>query len=629
VSSGARSSAGAAALTVGALGVVFGDIGTSPLYALRETFHGSHGHHLPVTTSNVVGACSLVFWALVVVVSVKYVAYVLRADNEGEGGILALTSLVAPQRASAYVGRLKWLVILGLFGTALLYGDGVITPAISVLSAVEGLSVVEPGLEEVVLPIAVGILVALFAVQRRGTGAVGRVFGPVMVVWFVVLGLLGAYRTIEHPQILAAVNPFNGIGYLFGNGLAGFLSLGSIFLVVTGGEALYADMGHFGRRPIRGGWFTVALPALILNYFGQGALLMDHPDAVENPFFLMGPDWARPVMIALATAAAIIASQALISGAFSLTVQAVQLDYLPRLAIEHTSPQHIGQVYVPLVNWLLMLGCIALVITFRSSSALASAYGIAVTTTMLITTLIFYRVVRDRWQWSAVRALAVLLPFLVVDAAFLAANVPKIPSGGWLSLLVGLSLVVQMTTWRQGRELVAARIRRGERPMAEVAAEALDAQVARVPGTAVYMFKDAGSAPPALIANLRHNKVLHQTTLLVSVEVADVPRVGHRKRARHTRLGPGIYQVRLHFGFMDEPDVPAALADVAIAGFEFDEHDVTYFVGRESVTTGKAPGMPAWREELFVLLNRGAASASRFFRLPADRVFEVGTQVEI
>ena len=629
MSSGARSSAGAAALTVGALGVVFGDIGTSPLYALRETFHGSHGHHLPVTTSNVVGACSLVFWALVVVVSVKYVAYVLRADNEGEGGILALTSLVAPQRASAYVGRLKWLVILGLFGTALLYGDGVITPAISVLSAVEGLSVVEPGLEEVVLPIAVGILVALFAVQRRGTGAVGRVFGPVMVVWFVVLGLLGAYRTIEHPQILAAVNPFNGIGYLFGNGLAGFLSLGSIFLVVTGGEALYADMGHFGRRPIRGGWFTVALPALILNYFGQGALLMDHPDAVENPFFLMGPDWARPVMIALATAAAIIASQALISGAFSLTVQAVQLDYLPRLAIEHTSPQHIGQVYVPLVNWLLMLGCIALVITFRSSSALASAYGIAVTTTMLITTLIFYRVVRDRWQWSAVRALAVLLPFLVVDAAFLAANVPKIPSGGWLSLLVGLSLVVQMTTWRQGRELVAARIRRGERPMAEVAAEALDAQVARVPGTAVYMFKDAGSAPPALIANLRHNKVLHQTTLLVSVEVADVPRVGHRKRARHTRLGPGIYQVRLHFGFMDEPDVPAALADVAIAGFEFDEHDVTYFVGRESVTTGKAPGMPAWREELFVLLNRGAASASRFFRLPADRVFEVGTQVEI
>jgi len=624
-----RARTGVVRLAFGTLGIVFGDIGTSPLYAFRESLEHSG---LPVTPATAYGIASVVFWSLIVVISAKYLALVMRADNRGEGGILALTALVMPRPGQQATRIGAAIVTLGVFGTALLYGDGLITPAISVLSAVEGFEVATSAFEAWVIPVSIAILALLFVVQHRGTARIAKVFSPVMVVWFAVLGVLGGRQVASHPAVLRAVSPTYAVELFAEHPWKAFLALGSVFLVVTGGEALYADMGHFGRRSIQLSWYALVLPGLLLNYFGQAAFLADNADAFEhagNPFYQMAPAWAVTPLAALATCATVIASQALITGAFSLTVQAVQLDYLPRLAIEHTSPQHIGQVYVPLVNWLLMLGCIALVITFRSSSALASAYGIAVTTTMLITTLIFYRVVRDRWQWSAVRALAVLLPFLVVDAAFLAANVPKIPSGGWLSLLVGLSLVVQMTTWRQGRELVAARIRRGERPMAEVAAEALDAQVARVPGTAVYMFKDAGSAPPALIANLRHNKVLHQTTLLVSVEVADVPRVGHRKRARHTRLGPGIYQVRLHFGFMDEPDVPAALADVAIAGFEFDEHDVTYFVGRESVTTGKAPGMPAWREELFVLLNRGAASASRFFRLPADRVFEVGTQVEI
>ena len=629
MSSGARSSAGAAALTVGALGVVFGDIGTSPLYALRETFHGSHGHHLPVTTSNVVGACSLVFWALVVVVSVKYVAYVLRADNEGEGGILALTSLVAPQRASAYVGRLKWLVILGLFGTALLYGDGVITPAISVLSAVEGLSVVEPGLEEVVLPIAVGILVALFAVQRRGTGAVGRVFGPVMVVWFVVLGLLGAYRTIEHPQILAAVNPFNGIGYLFGNGVDGFLSLGSIFLVVTGGEALYADMGHFGRRSIRIGWFTVALPALMLNYFGQGALLISRPESIDNPFFFMGPHWARPALVLVATVATIIASQALISGAFSLTVQAVQLDYLPRLAIVHTSAQQAGQVYVPIVNWFLMVGSISLVLAFGSSGALAAAYGIAVTGTMGVTTLLMAAYARRAWGWSTARVLAVSIPLLVVDLAFFGANLAKLPDGGWFPVVVAVGLITMMTTWRTGRRLVAERIRRGEVPIDDFIADLADSDVARVPGTAVFLFKGSGAAPPALITNTRHNRVVHEQVILLSVRTSDAPVVPEDERVEVIPFGKGFHQVILTFGFTEEPDVEEALRQLDDPSLRVDPDELTYFLGRETVVATALPGMSNWRERLFALQLRSSASAARFFKLPPDRVVEVGSQVEL
>ena len=438
--------------------------------------------------------------------------------------------------------------------------------------------------------------------------------------------------------MLQAVSPTYAVEFFTSHPWKAFVAMGSIFLVVTGGEALYADMGHFGRRPIQIAWYGLVLPGLLCNYFGQAALLSTHPFEVDpesgerligefKPFFDMAPEWAIWPVAILATMATVIASQALISGAFSLTVQAVQLDYLPRLAILHTSEKHIGQVYVPLVNWLLMIGCVGLVVAFQTSSNLAAAYGIAVTTTMLITTLIFYRFVRDKWQWSALKALVILLPFMIVDLAFLGANILKIPEGGWFPLLVGFGLVIQMTTWRKGRQLVAARIRRGERPMREVVAEALEAHVARVPGVAVYMFKDEGAAPPALMSNLKHNRVLHETVLLVSVHTEDMPRIDEADRAVVTDLGQGILQVRFNYGFMEDPDIPAAMA--AHPEIEADIEHATYFLGRESVTAGKAPGMHPWREELFVLLNRGAANASRFFRLPADQVFEVGTHVEI
>jgi KUP system potassium uptake protein len=615
-----------AAVAVGTLGIVFGDIGTSPIYAYRESFEHSG---LAVTADNAYGVASVVFWSLVVVISLKYLFLVMRADNHGEGGILALTALVLPSAGHGPTRVGAAIITLGVFGTALLYGDGLITPAISVLSAVEGFEVATSAFSAWVIPVSIAILVGLFAVQRRGTAGISRVFSPVMIVWFTVLGGLGLRQILRHPEVLRAVSPTYGAQLFVDHPWQAFMALGSIFLVVTGGEALYADMGHFGRRAIQLAWYGLVLPGLLLNYFGQAALLAEGREEVGSPFYDMAPAWGVAPLAILATFATVIASQALISGAFSLTTQAVQLDYFPRLAIHHTSSRHIGQVYVPLVNWLLMVGCVALVLVFQTSSALASAYGIAVTTTMLITTLIFYRVVRDRWQWSTPKALLVLSPFFVVDTAFLAANIPKIPTGGWFPLLVGLGLVIQMTTWRKGRQLVAARIRRGERSMGDVATEALRSDAVRVPGTAVYMFKDAGAAPPAFVANLRHNKVLHAMTMLVAVEVADVPRVPARKRARYTRLAPGIVQVRLRFGFMEEPDVPAALSGLTIAGYRFDEDRVTYFLGRETVTAGTVPGMHPLREELFVLLNRGAANASRFFRLPADQVFEVGTQVEI
>ena len=614
-------------LAFGTLGIVFGDIGTSPIYAFRETFHHAE---LEVSTTTAYGAASVAFWALTIVISIKYLLTVMRADNHGEGGILALTSLVIPPEGQT-VSRIAGAVVtLGVFGTALLYGDGLITPAISVLAAVEGFEVATPAFGDWVIPISVVILVALFAVQRRGTAGIATVFSPVMAAWFAVLGLMGGNQIRQHPEVLRAVSPTYAIDLFVEHPWKAFIALGSVFLVVTGGEALYADMGHFGRVPIQWAWYGLVLPGLLLNYFGQAALLASRP-AEEigelKPFYAMAPDWGITPLAILATMATVIASQALISGAFSLTVQAVQLDYLPRLAITHTSDKHIGQVYVPLVNWMLMIGCIGLVLTFQSSTALASAYGIAVTTTMLITTLIFYRFVRDKWSWSVTRALLVLAPFFAVDLAFLAANIPKIPTGGWFPLLVGFGLVIQMTTWRKGRQLVAARIRRGERPMRDVVDEALAGHVARVPGLAVYMFKDEGAAPPALMSNLRHNRVLHEAVLLVSVHTVDVPRLDEHTRATVTNLGPGISQVRIDYGFTEDPDVPAALT--AIDELDVDVGEATYFLGREAVTAGKAPGMTTWREELFVLLNRGAANASRFFKLPADQVFEVGTHVEI
>ena len=621
-----RQAGGTTALAFGTLGIVFGDIGTSPLYSVRESFHHAE---LPINLTMAYGVASLAFWSLIIVICLKYLLLVMRADNHGEGGILALTSLVIPPEGQSVTRIAAAVVTLGVFGTSLLYGDGLITPAISVLSAVEGFEVATPAFADWVVPISVVILIALFLVQKRGTAGIAKVFSPVMVVWFAVIGALGVHQIAGHPEVLKAVNPTYAVDLFVAEPWKGFIALGSIFLVVTGGEALYADMGHFGRKPITVAWYIVVLPGLVLNYFGQAALIAEW-DGEEIgdriPFYDMAPEWAITPLAVLATMATVIASQALISGAFSLTVQAVQLDYLPRLAILHTSERHIGQVYVPLVNWLLMIGCVGLVIAFRTSSNLAAAYGIAVTTTMLITTMIFYRFVRDRWRWPPWKALLVLLPFFIVDSAFLAANVPKIPHGGWFPILVGLSLVIQMTTWRKGRQLVAGRIRRGERPMQEVVDEAIEEHVARVPGVAVYLFKDEGAAPPALVSNLRHNHVLHDRVLLLSVHTQDAPRVPDEERIRVKDLGDGMCQVRVDYGFMEEPDIPLALTQIPGVDPDF---KITYFLGRESVSAGKAPGMHPWREELFVLLNRGAANASRFFKLPPEQVFEVGTHVEI
>jgi KUP system potassium uptake protein len=609
------------ALAVGALGVVFGDIGTSPLYAFREAFDHQH---LAVDRTNAMGLASLAFWALIIIISIKYLALVMRADNHGEGGILALTALLLPKgRASR---RTAALVLLGVFGTALLYGDGLITPAISVLSAVEGFRVASSAFDDFVIPLACIILIALFLVQRRGTGGIGRVFGPVMVVWFTVLGTLGLAQIVRRPGVLQAVNPAYIVQFFAAEPLKAFLALGSIFLVVTGGEALYADMGHFGRRPIAFAWYVIVLPGLLLCYFGQAALLLRDPSAIENPFYRMAPEWAVTPLAILATLASVIASQALISGAFSLTVQAVQLDYLPRVKVLHTSGKHQGQVYVPLVNWGLLIGCVGLVLGFRTSSNLAAAYGIAVTATMVITSVLFYVLARRRWKWSMGKALLVVTPLMVVDGAFLAANIPKIPDGGWFPLVVALGLLVQMATWHRGRELVAVRIGRG-RPLEDVLDET--AETARVDGTAVFLFRDLGKAPPALVNNLRHNKVLHRDTLIVCVRTADAPRVPPDERAEVTQIQPGVRQVLLRFGFMDEPDVPEALGALADEDHPFDPDEVTYFLARETVISGKVQGMHPVLEHLFGILNRGADSAARFLNLPPEQVLEVGTRVEI
>ena len=630
---------GTGALTLGALGIVYGDIGTSPLYALKEAFT-EESHVMTVDTINVYGVCSLAFWSLILIVSVKYLALVMRADNKGEGGTLALTSLLLPSRGDDDASeenrggrtgaKLGLLIGLGVFGTALLYGDGAITPAISVLSAVEGLEKVSTSFTAWVLPIAVAILCLLFFVQKRGTGAVGRVFGPIMLVWFGTISLMGITHVIDAPGIIASINPMYAVDYFAHESGKAFLSLGSIILVVTGGEALYADMGHFGRKPITYGWYGMVLPSLLLNYWGQGAFLLasENPDeVVESVFFSMVPQSMLLPLVILATCATIIASQALISGVFSLTAQAVQFDYLPRIKILHTSREHYGQIYVPLVNWLLWAACIGLVLGFRSSSNLAAAYGIAVTMTMTITTLIFYRVLVDKWGWKPALALAVSIPLLLIELGFLGANLVKIPHGGWFAVAVGVILMVQMQTWRRGRALVAARIHRGERDLGAFLDET--EEMTRVHGTAVFLFKDLGKAPPALVNNLRHNKVLHSTTLIVSVLTDTVPRIESSERVAVERVAPGVFQVELNFGFMDEPDVPAALSLIDHRGVEFDPDDATYFIGRESIVAGKVPGMHPLQEQLFVLLNRGADSAVRFFNLPVDRVFEAGTRVEI
>lgn len=614
------------ATSVGALGIVYGDIGTSPLYAFRESFHAAEG--LGVNRASVFGVLSLVFWALVLVVSVKYLIFVVRADNHGEGGILALAALIVPAQKTRPTG-LRWgLILLGLFGTALLYGDGIITPAISVLSAVEGLEVATPALEPYVIPIAVTILVALFAIQRQGTARVGAVFGPVMIVWFTVLAVLGGYHVIRDPGVLAAVNPAHAVRFIGEQPRLAFLALGAIFLVVTGSEALYADMGHFGKRPIRIGWYTVVFPALLLNYFGQGAMLIAQPETIDNPFFRMSPAWAVVPMVILATMATVIASQALISGAYSLTMQAVQLGYLPRFDIDHTSPREIGQVYIASINWSLMIACVGLVVSFRSSTNLAAAYGVAVTTTMVITTVLLFFVMRERWKWSLMVSGSLTALFLVVDVSFFAANIVKVPAGGWFPLVVGGLVFFVMTTWKLGRTRMTAALKRGDLPIERFIGSITTHPQFRVPGTAAYLFPDPGVTPPALLANLRHNEVLHETVVLVSVQTSTVPRVPQVRRATVHELGEGFVQVVLHFGFMDEPDVPRALSNIVDPEFGFDSEDAAYFLGRETIIT-KSRGIGRLRAALFALMHRNSSSAVQYFSLPPEQVIEIGRQVAL
>ena len=616
-----------ALLALGALGVVYGDIGTSPLYAMRESFTG-HAHQLTVDETNVLGILSLIFWSLIIIITIKYLAFVMKADNEGEGGILALTAIINP-RGSNPSSRRWVLVLIGLFGTALLYGDGMITPAISVLSAVEGLTVVNPDIERLVIPIAVGILIAIFAVQRRGTGSIGRVFGPIMVVWFVTMAVLGAIHLADHPGVFVALNPTYAVGFFTTNTFTGFLALGSVFLVVTGGEALYADMGHFGKRPIKLGWFSLVLPALLLNYFGQGAMLINEPTEIESPFFNMAPDWFQLPLVALATAATVIASQALISGAFSLTMQAVQLGYSPRVRIRHTSAAEMGQIYISAINWALMAACVTLVITFRSSTNLAAAYGVAVTMTMVITTLLFYVVARERLGWSKGRAMAACTGFLAIDLGFFGANIFKIHEGGWFPIVVGAVVFTVLTTWFRGRQIVADRIMRGRVPITTFVKSIHEHPVERVDGTAVYMFSATDLTPPSLMANLKHNNSLHEKIVLLSIRSETVPRLLPVQRLTSTEIGDGFWQVILHYGFMEDPDIPAALAASQQRAPHIDPEQVSYFLGRENLIVTNKPGMAKWREHLFAFLSRNATPASNYFRLPANQTVEIGIAVEL
>ena len=612
-------------LSLSALGIVYGDIGTSPLYAIRESFLPAHG--VAPSPAAVLGVLSLIFWSLVLVISVKYLAFILRADNRGEGGILALTSLITPTHA---LRRGRWgLIILGLFGTSLLYGDGMITPAISVLSAVEGLEIITPALEPFVVPITIAILAALFLIQRRGTAGVGRVFGPVTLVWFATIAALGVAQIVRAPAVLQAALPHHAVRFFLDHGWNGFLVLGSVFLVVTGGEALYADMGHFGRKPIRLAWFAVVLPALLLNYFGQGALLMRDPSAVENPFYRMAPPWALLPIVVVATLATVIASQALISGAFSLTLQAVQLGYCPHVEIDHTSARERGQIYIPSVNWALMVACIGLVLGFRSSSNLAAAYGVAVTTTMAITTLLFYFVARERWRWSVWRAGLLTAGFLVIDIAFWGANLLKIPHGGWVPLVIGAVVFTLLSTWKKGRLVLATRMAERTLPRELFLENLMQHPPHRVPGTAVFMYGSSTGTPPALLHNLKHNRVLHQRVVFLTIRTEDVPHVPPEDRASVAEIGHGLWEVVLRYGFMEDADVPNALQGLGHPELPFKPLETTYFLGRETLIATKRPGMALWRERLFALMSRNARPATTFFRLPPNRVVELGAQVEL
>jgi KUP system potassium uptake protein len=613
-------------LMLGAIGVVFGDIGTSPLYTMREVFGGHHG--LALNHDNVLGLLSVVFWALVIVVTLKYVTLIMRADNRGEGGILALTALVSGGLARE--GRLRWwLVGLGIFGAAMFFGDAMITPAVSVLGAIEGIEVMTPALKAFVVPLALVILVALFAIQKRGTGSVGTLFGPICAAWFVVLALLGAVQLVANPEVLWALSPTWAVRFVAANPMAAFLSLGAVVLAVTGTEALYADMGHFGASPIRRAWLLFVMPALVLNYFGQGALLLEDPKAIQNPFYLLAPQWALLPLVILATAAAVIASQAVISGAFSIARAAVQMGYCPRIAIRHTSEKTMGQIYVPFINWTLLVAVALLVVGFRSSSALAGAYGIAVTMSMLIDSLLIYYVMRRLWGWSRWVALGIAAPLALIDAAFLASNTLKIPDGGWFPLLIGGVVFTLLTTWKRGRKVLFDRLSEDALPLEQFIQSIELAPPVRVEGTAVFLTSTPDRVPHALLHNLKHNKVLHERVVFLTVVTREIPYVATDDRIEIRSLGGDFHRMLAYYGFKEEPDVPELLEQAGRSGFPFEMMETSFFVSRETLVSTERPGMSRWRERLFSSMSKNAVKASDFFRVPANRVVELGTQVEL
>jgi KUP system potassium uptake protein len=612
-------------LMLGAIGVVYGDIGTSPLYAMKESFLGPHP--LSVDRLHIFGVLSLIFWSLMLIVTVKYVAVAMRADNRGEGGSFALLSLIARNLAGK-----KWtstLVMLGVLATCLFYGDAMITPAISVLSAVEGLTIAEPSLQSLVIPVSIAILVVLFLVQSRGTAKVGGIFGPVILIYLAALAALGVINILAHPEIIGALSPTWAARFFIVNPKLAFLALGSVFLAVTGAETLYADMGHFGRRAIGWSWLTLVYPCLTLNYLGQGALLLGHPAAAENPFYLMAPDWARLPLVLIATAATIIASQAVISGAFSVTHQAVQLGFLPRLRTEQTSEKAKGQIYIPVINWGLMAMVIVLVLGFRESGRLASAYGIAVTGTMLITTVMLGFLVFQVWSWNKLVAAATIGLFLIVDGTYFASNITKIPDGGWFPLLVAAISFTVLTTWAKGRQLMRERLEESALPL-PVFIKSTAASVHRVRGTSVFLSTSADTVPAALLHNLKHNQVLHQRVIILNVKVEDVPHVASERRIEFDNAGEGFYRMVLHYGFMDEVDIPRDLAFVKTCGEPFNMMSTSFFLGRQKlIAAKKAPGMALWRERLFAWMLKSSESAMEFFKLPTNRVVELGSQLQI
>ena len=619
-------SGGVALLAFGTLGIVFGDIGTSPIYAFRESFHHAD---LEISQTTTFGAASVAFWSLVIVICLKYLATVMRADNHGEGGILALTSLVIPPEGQAVSRVAAGVVTLGVFGTALLYGDGLITPAISVLSAVEGLEVVSPAFAKGVIPITLAILFALFAVQKHGTAGIGKFFGPITLVWFVTIALLGVSQIVTHPEILKALSPHYAVNFMWANPGVTFIILGAVVLCVTGAEALYADLGHFGKKPIRLAWFSVVMPCLVLNYFGQGALLLNNPAAVKNPFYLMAPDWALLPLVGLATAATVIASQALITGAFSVTKQAIQMGYLPRLRILHTSVRDTGQIYMPFINWGLFAVIVLAVVMFRSSSNLAAAYGIAVCTDMLITTILTFYVVRYRWKYPLWLCLASTGVFFVVDFAFFASNLMKLFAGGWFPLVIGGVVFTFMMTWKQGRQILNDKIRADAIDLPSFLDAVFVSPPARVEGTAVFLTAEPGTVPNALLHNLKHNKVLHEQNLFVTVRNHEIPWIGMGKRLEVISLGHHCWQVIVNYGFKNDPDLPKALQQIKSRGCELEVMTTSYFLSRDVIVPTIGGGMAVWREKLFAQMHHNASGAADFLNLPNNSVVELGSKIEI